>query len=90
LDVGGYIVKLNHDETLARLKAHLVAKTYSQTYGLDYQDILSSSEDGSEDGFSPTAYFTCCYISLDSTQLDIKNAFLHDILDEKVYMKQST
>lgn len=31
-----YTVKLNHDGTFARLKACLVAKGYSRTYGVDY------------------------------------------------------
>ena len=35
-----YIVKLNLDGSLARLKVRLVAKKYSQVYGLDYVDTL--------------------------------------------------
>jgi len=36
-----YTVKLNHDGTLARLKASLVAKEYSKTYGTDYHNTFS-------------------------------------------------
>ena len=70
--------------SLARLKARLVAKRYSQTYGVDYQDI-----------FYPVAKITSVrlLISLAITydlpfyQLDIKIAFLHGVLEEEVYMK---
>jgi len=64
----------------------LIAKKYSQVYGLDYIDTFSS-----------VAKLTYVWIllSLAATyhwplhQLDIKNVFLNGILDEKVYMKQS-
>jgi len=67
-----YIVKLIPDETLTCLKAHLVAKWYPQTYGVDYQDT-----------FSPIAKMISVrlLIWLATTlhwtlrQLDIKNAF---------------
>ena len=36
-----YNVKLNLDRSLARLKAWLAAKEYSQVYGVDYQNMFS-------------------------------------------------
>ena len=65
------------------MKAHLVAKGYAQTYGVDYFDIFSS-----------VAKMTSIrlFISLTTTynwdlhQLDIKNVFLHD--DQEVYIEQ--
>ena len=74
-----YTVKLNPDGTFARLKTRLAAKRYSQTYGVD----------------CPLAKMALVQllIPLIATdqwtlqQIDIKNAFLHGILDEKVYME---
>ena len=80
-----FAIKVNHDGSIARLKAHLVVKGYAQTYGVDYFDT-----------FSPIAKMTSVrlFISLATTynwdfhQLDIKNVFLHGDFQEEVYMEQ--
>ena len=80
-----FTVKVNPDGSIVWLKARLVAKEYAQTYGVDYSDT-----------FSPVAKMTYVrpFISLVATynwdlhQIDIKNVFLHDDLQEEVYMEQ--
>ena len=37
-----FAMKVNSDGLVARLKAHLVAKGYAYTYGVDYYDAFSS------------------------------------------------
>ena len=80
-----FIVKVNLDGSIVRLKASLVAKGYAQTYGVYYFNTFSS-----------VAKMTSVqiFISLATTynwdlhQLDIKNVFLHGDLQDEVYMEQ--
>ena len=80
-----FAIKVNPEGLVARLKARLVAKRYTQTYDVDYSDT-----------FSHVAKMTSVrlFISLAATyhwdlhQLDIKNVFLHGDLQEEAYMKQ--
>ena len=78
-------MKRDADGSLQRFKARLVAQGYSQSKGIDYQEV-----------FSPVARYnsiralfavanTCDW---DIHQMDVKTAFLQGDLDEAIFMKQ--
>jgi hypothetical protein len=78
-------VKKNSDGTIDRYKARLVAKGFKQHYSIDYEDT-----------FSPVVKFATIHLVLAIAvsrgwalrQLDVKNAFLHGIMEEEAYMRQ--
>ena len=80
-----YKVKTCPDGSVERYKAQLVARGFSQQYGLDYEQT-----------FSPMAKITTVQVLLALAackswklwQMDFKNAFLHGELDKDIYMEQ--
>lgn len=75
--------KYKADDTIDKLKAHLVARGFTQTYDIDYKET-----------FAPVAKLYTIKVLLSMAanlewllhQLDIKNAFLNRELREEVYM----
>ena len=82
-----WVYKLKHhsDGSIARYKARLVAKGFHQQYGVDFDET-----------FSPVIKLPTVRLILSLAvslhwplrQLNVKNAFLHGILKEEVYMTQ--
>ena len=78
-----FTVKCKANGNIERYKARLIAKGFTQTYGIDYQET-----------FAPVAKINSIKILLSLAvnfnwllhQLDIKNAFLNGDLEDEVFM----
>ncbi|GKA17440.1 gag-pol polyprotein [Tanacetum coccineum] len=78
-------IKRNGDGQVERYRTRLVVKGYAQKEGIDFNEI-----------FSPVVRMTtirvvlamCAMYDLHLEQLDVKTAFLHENLEEEIYMLQ--
>jgi hypothetical protein len=80
-----YRIKRNSDGTIDRYKARLVAKGFKQRFGIDYENTFSLV-------VKIATIRTVLALSVSRgwslRHLDVKNAFLHGVLKEEVYMRQ--
>ena len=80
-----FAVQVNPNGSVAQLKSRLMAKGYTQTYGVDYSNTFSSVA---------KITYVQIFISLVATYhwdlhyFVIRNVFLHGDLQEEVYMEQ--
>jgi hypothetical protein len=78
-------IKQNSDGSIKRYKAHLVVKGFDQHSGIDYHDTFSLV-------IKPATIRLLLALAVQFDwkikQLDVSNAFLHDFLDEDVYIEQ--
>ena len=80
-----FAIKVGPDGTIDHLKARLVAKVYTQIFGLDYGATFSTVA---------KMAFVRLFIAMASLQqwslyqLDVTNAFLNGDLQEEIYMEQ--
>ena len=82
-----WVFKIKHDANgnVDRHKARLVAQGYSQTYGVDYQEV-----------FSPVTRYSSIRTllalanvhDLEVHQMDVKTAFLNGSIEHNIYMSQ--
>ena len=78
-----FTIKYNSNGTLERYKAQLVAKGFTQTFGIDYLQTFALVAK-----LNTIKALLSMAINLDwpLQQLDVKNAFLNSDIEEEVYM----
>lgn len=75
----------NSDGDPPRFKARLVAKGYTQREGIDYNEIYSHVVKHSS---IRVVLAIVAQFGLYLEQMDVKIAFLHGVLEERIYMAQ--
>jgi len=75
-----YKIKIKPDDSVEWHKAHLIARGFTQEYGIDYEET-----------FAPMAKITSILALVPAHQwppyqIDVKNTFLNGDLSEVIYM----
>ena len=79
-----YKIKTKVDGSVERYNACLVAKGFTQKYGIDYEEIFAHVACLTSVRCLITMAVVCCWSLY---QTDVKNAFLNGDLHEEVYMQ---
>lgn len=79
-----YKIKRRSDGNIHRYKARLIAKGFKQRYRIDYEETFSPMVKAVTIRLILSLVVTNGWIIC---QLDVKNVFLHDILEEEVYLR---
>lgn len=79
-----FVVKRNTDHSIASFKARLVARGFSQKYGVDYTDTFAPTV---RHDTLRTFFAVVCLEDLECHQVDVNNAFTESSLKEDIYMK---
>lgn len=77
-----YKVKRNSDGSVDRFKARLVARGFTEVYGLDYDEVFSTVV---RIGTVRTLFAIAVQDDLHLIQLDVKNAYLKAPVSEELY-----
>lgn len=79
-----FTIKYKALGSLERYKVRLVAKGYTQTYGIDYQETFApvANMNTIRILLSLAAHYNCSTL-----QYDVKNVFLHVELEEEIFME---
>lgn len=78
-----FLTKYNVDDSVAHYKAHLVVKGFHQIEGFNFSKIFRPVVTKSTIHF---IFQLATTLGLYLQQLDVKNVFLHDELQETLYM----
>ena len=79
----GFTIKNTLEGKVERYKARLMAKGYTQTYGIDCDETFAPA---AKMNLVRTLIYCAVNLDRDIYQIDVKNAFLHGYLHEEVYM----
>ena len=79
-----YKIKIRSDGTVERYKTCLIAKGFTQEYGIDYEETFASITKLTS---VKSLLVIAAARSQPLCQMDVKNAFLNSDLTEKVYMQ---
>jgi hypothetical protein len=78
-----YKIKRKVDGNLNCYKARLVTKGFKQQYGIDYEEPFNSIV---KSATIRVILSLAVSRGWEIRQLDVQNAFLHDYLDEEIYI----